>query len=106
MKSSESNRLSILMFTMSFHPSPMGGAEIQAFRLAKELMGQGMDVSFITLAQKGQSKRDVIDGIEVFSDRLFFHLFIILPEKSPRIIRRVNTGRIILKTSRLLKRDH
>ncbi len=75
MKSSESNRLSILMFTMSFHPSPMGGAEIQAFRLAKELMGQGMDVSFITLAQKGQSKRDVIDGIEVFRIRLFLSPF-------------------------------
>lgn len=75
MTSSGDHPLSVVILTMSFHPSPMGGSEIQAARLAKELQKEGVEVSVLTLAQKGQVKYDDFEGIPVFRIRLFLSPF-------------------------------
>lgn len=61
----------VLVFMMSFRPSLMGGAELQAFRLAKELAARGIKLFIITRAQKGQACHEWIDGFEVFRIRLY-----------------------------------
>lgn len=69
------HKVSVVMLTMSFQPSLMGGAEIQALRLARALKEKGLEVSFVTLGQKGQSKRDTFEGMDVFRIRLVLSPF-------------------------------
>jgi glycosyltransferase involved in cell wall biosynthesis len=71
MISTEERKASIVMLLASFRPSPMGGAELQAFKLAKELLKRGFQIRVITLAQKGQLKAEDIDGVEILRVPLF-----------------------------------
>src|SRR5690348_14240133 len=63
---------SVLMLVTSFHPNPMGGSEMQALRLAKELSSRGMDVNILSLGRRGQKSKDEVDGVRVYRVKTIF----------------------------------
>src|SRR5690606_23906201 len=60
---------SVLMVITSFHPSPMGGSERQAFHLARSLHERGLDVSVVALGARHHPAEEIIDGIRIWRIR-------------------------------------
>jgi len=57
------------MVITSFHPSPMGGSERQAFHLARSLHERGLDVSVVALGARHHPAEEIIDGIRIWRIR-------------------------------------
>ncbi|MBF0495734.1 MAG: glycosyltransferase family 4 protein [Deltaproteobacteria bacterium] len=60
----DSSGLRVLMVLGMFHPI-IGGAELQAQRLAGALLGRGVSVEVVTSRQKGTADREVLNGLPV-----------------------------------------
>lgn len=58
--------VSIAMFLPFYSPLPIGGSEIQAKRLAKSLMENGVKICFITLNTGTLPSYEILDGIPVY----------------------------------------
>lgn len=58
--------LTVLMLVQSLPPLPVGGAEIQALRLGRELASLGIRVLFITPGVGRVKGKDTCDGMPVF----------------------------------------
>lgn len=61
------------MVVTSFFPSPMGGSELQAFRLAIELKKNGLNPYIVALGANGQKTTDEVEGIKVYRIHSFFN---------------------------------
>jgi glycosyltransferase involved in cell wall biosynthesis len=55
----------VMMLIQSYHPSYMGGAELQLTALAPLLMERGVEVHVVTRRHKGMSSYEVMDGVKV-----------------------------------------
>lgn len=60
------------MLIIPFHPSPMGGAELQAVKLAKKLTADGSNVFIVTSAVEGEKAEDSYEGIPVYRVKRLF----------------------------------
>jgi glycosyltransferase involved in cell wall biosynthesis len=62
----KSSNKGVAMFSLFFEPLSMGGSEMQAKRLSKELLKMGMDVIIVTSGNKSLPTFEVIDGIKIY----------------------------------------
>lgn len=62
----DKNKVSVMMLVTSFYPFAVGGSELQAFRLAKELQKKGVNVYIVSLGLKGIAEYECFDGIKVY----------------------------------------
>jgi glycosyltransferase involved in cell wall biosynthesis len=67
------HKVSVMMVVTSFFPSPMGGSELQAFRLAGELKKRGLNPYIVALGIDDQKEEDEVDGIKVYRIHSFFN---------------------------------
>jgi glycosyltransferase involved in cell wall biosynthesis len=72
MTSTDRDKISVMMLIIPFHPAPMGGAELQAVKLAKKLIADGNDVFIVTIAMEGEKNEGTYDGIKVFRVKQLF----------------------------------
>src|SRR5215213_731538 len=69
----DSPQLKIAMLAASLPPMPAGGAEMQAFQLAKELSNKGHLVFFFTPGNNLAKGQTQIDGIAIYRCHSFFN---------------------------------
>jgi glycosyltransferase involved in cell wall biosynthesis len=62
----KNKKKSVVMFSTSYEPLAMGGAEIQTKRLTNELIKKDIDVFIITVGNNNLPTSEIIDGIQIF----------------------------------------
>jgi glycosyltransferase involved in cell wall biosynthesis len=77
----DKNNISVMVLVASFYPFSVGGSELQAFRLAKELKKKGVNVYIVSLGLKEVPKNENFDGIQVYRLYSFLNRRLLLGSK-------------------------
>ena len=79
--------VNVLMVVQSLPPTPSGGAELQALRLAQKLIEHGINVKFITPGFRGLKGSFIVNGVPVYrlhsSLNYILDLLFLLQRKAP-----------------------
>ena len=79
--------VNVLMVVQSLPPTPSGGAELQALRLAQKLIEHGINVKFITPGFRGLKGSFIVNGVPVYrlhsSLNYILDLLFFLQRKAP-----------------------
>lgn len=95
-----SKTVKLAIYLPSFWPLAMGGAEIQAIRLAKSYRKQGIQVFFITPWQQGLSLIEEYEGINVYRFKLLSHRITKLWKKKKKV-KQIQNGEIVFDYSKM-----
>jgi glycosyltransferase involved in cell wall biosynthesis len=69
----------VIMFLGALPPMAVGGAELQAIKLSKQLIDECLDVKIITWGKLGQKRKGTIEGIVFYRIVSFLNIFIDVP---------------------------
>jgi glycosyltransferase involved in cell wall biosynthesis len=69
----KSSNKGVAMFSLFFEPLSMGGSEMQAKRLSKELMKKHTNVLIVTMGNKNLPRQETIDCLKIFRFIPFIH---------------------------------
>src|SRR5579875_2512292 len=68
--------VAVVMILQSLPPMPVGGAEIQALRLGKELVKRGVAVTLLCPAERGHKGKGELDGMKLYKLHSFLNLIL------------------------------